>query len=228
MAATNSTPLKPFTALMDASVAAYRQHFKSIALLTGIVFLAWLPLQFMPQDMQPILRIVGSILYTVLSIVVGVAILKLVDENQADKQLSTLLRFGLAKFFPVLLTSILAALAAFGGFLLLIVPGFIFAIWFVFVQQVVVFEDKRYASALKQSRRYVRGRWWGVLGRLVLLTILILLASILALAITAPIYLINPIVPVILSNAVSALVISPIGTIFTYYLYRSAVETYSA
>lgn len=66
-----------------------------------------------------------------------------------------------------ILASILAALAVMGGFVLFIIPAFIFAIWFAFVAFEVAVDEKSAFDALKSSKQLVVGRWWGVLWRLV-------------------------------------------------------------
>jgi hypothetical protein len=47
-----------------------------------------------------------------------------------------------------------------GGLLLLIVPAFIFAVWFSFTQFIVILEGKRGAQALQASREFVTGKFW--------------------------------------------------------------------
>jgi hypothetical protein len=71
---------------------------------------------------------------------------------------------GLKKFLPYLWIFILAGLTTFGGFLLLIIPGIIFAVWFLFAPYVLIIKDTRGISALAISRQLVRGNWWYVLG----------------------------------------------------------------
>ncbi|HOX30378.1 MAG TPA: hypothetical protein P5080_04525 [Candidatus Paceibacterota bacterium] len=49
------------------------------------------------------------------------------------------------------------------GYLLLLVPGIIFSIWFSFATIVFLFENEKGMNALLKSREYVRGKWWNVL-----------------------------------------------------------------
>ncbi len=66
-------------------------------------------------------------------------------------------------------TGLLAGLAVLGGFLLLVVPGLIFLVWFSQSAYVVVNEDLSGVAALKRSRQLVRNRFWDVAGTLCLL-----------------------------------------------------------
>ncbi len=53
-----------------------------------------------------------------------------------------------------------------GGYLLLIIPGLIFLVWFGFGQFILAEEDQRGMQALLKSKEYVRGQWFGVFWRL--------------------------------------------------------------
>jgi hypothetical protein len=53
-----------------------------------------------------------------------------------------------------------------GGFLLFLVPGIIFSIWFVFSQFILARDNVRGMDALLKSREYVRDMWFEVFGRL--------------------------------------------------------------
>ncbi|MEW6585400.1 MAG: hypothetical protein AB1442_07275 [Nitrospirota bacterium] len=53
-----------------------------------------------------------------------------------------------------------------GGFLLLIIPGIIFSVWFAFSQFILAEEDVRGMNALLKSKEYVRGLWFDIFLRL--------------------------------------------------------------
>lgn len=74
--------------------------------------------------------------------------------------------FAWSKFTSYFWVMLLTGLAVLGGFILLIIPGIIFAVWFMFSHLTVLFEDKRGVEALKHSKAYVRGRWWEILGKM--------------------------------------------------------------
>ena len=73
--------------------------------------------------------------------------------------------------------SLLTALAIFAGFILLVIPGIIFAVWFCFSIFVFVAEDLRGTAALKKSKQLVRGYFWPVFGRMIVLGIVVSLIS---------------------------------------------------
>jgi len=57
--------------------------------------------------------------------------------------------------------------------LLFIVPGIIFLVFYLFGTWVVVFKDKKALSSLEKSVELIRGYWWAVTGRLLLLYVII-------------------------------------------------------
>ena len=65
--------------------------------------------------------------------------------------------------WPVIWSSFLMFLAVVGGLFLLIIPALIFAIWFTYTFYVVIFEDVKGITALKNSKKMVSGRWWKTL-----------------------------------------------------------------
>ena len=74
---------------------------------------------------------------------------------------------------PLVWAGLLTYAAVLGGFVMLIVPGFIIATWLLFGTYIVVIEGRRGMAALVQSREYVRGYGWAVFGRYVLAAVLV-------------------------------------------------------
>ncbi|MEK7084444.1 MAG: hypothetical protein AAB932_04380 [Patescibacteria group bacterium] len=68
--------------------------------------------------------------------------------------------------WPAVWSSVLALLAAIGGFILLIIPGIILSLWFAFGMYAVALDEKNAVDALRMSKSLVQGRWWSVLWRL--------------------------------------------------------------
>ncbi len=68
---------------------------------------------------------------------------------------------------PFFLTSLLAGLLSIGAFLFFIIPAFVFSIWFSMWKFILVTENKSGLLALHTSREYVRGRFWGVIWRII-------------------------------------------------------------
>ncbi len=62
-----------------------------------------------------------------------------------------------AVFWSLIGTSILLGLVLFAGFLLLIIPGIIFALWYSLATQIVVVEGISGAKAMKRSKELMQG-----------------------------------------------------------------------
>jgi hypothetical protein len=76
---------------------------------------------------------------------------------------------GKEKILPFAFVTFLASFVICGGFLLFIVPGLVFSVWFFFATFILFDDDSRGMSALLKSRAYVRGRWFEVFLRLVVI-----------------------------------------------------------
>lgn len=110
---------------------------------------------------------------------------------------------------PYLLISILTGIIVMGGFMLLIIPGIIFAVWFSLAPFVLVDEGLRGMNALERSRALISGRWWGVLGRVVVLILAAIIAS-----------TVLSFFPQIFSALLLPLIMTPFATLYMYEVYK--------
>ncbi len=117
---------------------------------------------------------------------------------------------------PFFLTGILMGLIIMGGFFFFIIPGIIFSVWFMFATYIIVIEDKKYMGAMLASREYVRGRWWGILGRLLFMTLLYLIVSLL-------LNVVLSIIPflLILASPIAMLFLTPFMMTYVFVLYKN-------
>jgi hypothetical protein len=81
-------------------------------------------------------------------------------------------RFGLARFWSIVLVGVLAAVAIAVGFLLLIIPGFIVLTFLSCSIPALVIEDRRGRDALRRSWDLVRGHGWHVFGTIIVAALL--------------------------------------------------------
>jgi hypothetical protein len=127
------------------------------------------------------------------------------------------LGFAIDNFFPYLFASILVGLSVFGGLLLLVIPGLIFAVWFIFFTVVFIGEDLRGTAALKRSKDLVKGYFWPVAGRIFLFfsstTIIDNILTKISEKSDALSILIMPV------QIVFSFVVSVIGIVFIYQIY---------
>lgn len=76
-----------------------------------------------------------------------------------------------AFFFRYLWAGILTSLVIFGGTLLFVLPGIYLAVIFSFVPLIVVAEHADIRTAFRRSYHLVRGYWWPVVGRVLLMAL---------------------------------------------------------
>jgi hypothetical protein len=115
--------------------------------------------------------IAGFLVFMLFNLWVYVATLQAISQVIDGKILGVkeTLQSSIKKFLPVLFTGILTGIIILIGFILLIVPGFIFLIWFYFAQYLIIFEKLGPVSALKRSRQLVKGYFWPVAIRVAVL-----------------------------------------------------------
>jgi len=81
------------------------------------------------------------------------------------------------KIFQLFWLSIISGLIISGGTILLVIPGIILSTWFSLSMFVLVAENIGGVSALVRSREYIRGHFWGVLGRVLFLGLPVIIFS---------------------------------------------------
>lgn len=125
-------------------------------------------------------------------------------------------------FWQYALLSVLVSLAMFVGFILLVIPGIIFFVWFAFSYFVLIEEHIGGIDAMKRSKALVSGKWWAVFGRLVALVFAGLLVGMISgfifgmlLGDTA----IGEIAVAVFSLVLNA-VLAPISVAYLYLMYR--------
>lgn len=74
-------------------------------------------------------------------------------------------RLGYQNMGKLFLLTLILVLIVLGGLLLLIIPGFIFAVWFSFAPLLVLDKKMKFKEALNTSKSMIRGKFWKVLGR---------------------------------------------------------------
>lgn len=132
--------------------------------------------------------------------------------------------------WPIILTSFLVTLIVLGGALLLIIPGIIFAVWYSFTSYVVIFEGVHGLDALRASKSLVVGRWWPVVWRLAITTLVFgFLSSALSYALAFLIRMLP--LPLFIQSAsasafasLASAVIAPLSAGAILILYQSAKQ----
>jgi len=164
-----------------------------------------------------------TIVAIVVQILSAIAMIKAVS-SPAETTLMSAYGFAKTHFFGYLIVSFMTGLIVTLGFVLLLVPGIIFMVWFAFATFILIFEGKKGTGALKASREYVRGRWWAVLGRIGFLIVIVLLISI-VLSIVAAIVAPNNETVQEIVNQFSGFLVVPLSVAYMYILYTDVKNT---
>ena len=131
------------------------------------VFFLILPANFKKNLLLGIsLFIIFWLAVMVTSLWSSVSLLYAIKEREEKIGIVESFRKGWHKIISFVWISILAGFITLGGFLLFIIPGIIFAIWFAFPIYVLVSEDLRGMNALFRSKQLVSGKWGSVALRL--------------------------------------------------------------
>lgn len=188
--------------ILDAAIKLYRSQWKR---LMAIVAIALVPITFLevfltrrigapfsePTVTQAefetaalIAGIVGVIHFLVVNPFLTAAVARASVDVYLGRPVlvGPTLRFAVSKIHSILWISILSGLALLLGFLLLIVPGVIVLVRFLFGSTVLVVEGRKGTKALGRSWRLAKGHFWKVLGTFILSVIMAgIVASILRL-----------------------------------------------
>ncbi|MCA9459161.1 MAG: glycerophosphoryl diester phosphodiesterase membrane domain-containing protein [Nanoarchaeota archaeon] len=127
-----------------------------------------------PNNTWPII-LVNIILDILTMILAAVLIIYLYfDFIGKNKLINECFGFLKTRLLDVVFTAILQTILLIFLFILLIVPGIIFSIYWIFVYLVVLFRKKSFFNALTYSFNLVRYNWWRTLGYLVILVIILI------------------------------------------------------
>ena len=159
---------------------------------------------------------VAVVIFVLVSLWIQAATIFVIDSSETKPSASDALAKGWPLVLPMFVVALLTGLAILGGLILLIIPGIIFAVWFIFSNLIVVLEGKRGTEALKASKSLVTGRWGAVFGRFVLL-VLSILAILIVIGIVAALF---RGLGFVVSAVFSSFLITPLEAIFLYVLYK--------
>jgi hypothetical protein len=127
------------------------------------------------SDLAFVVIFLASLVTAIVAFVSSYAALYLIAGLNYDIKVVTAYKQAFPKFFRIMWINLLVSLAVNFGMIFFIIPGIIFAVWFLFAVPVAVYENLGGTAALSRSRLLVKGQWWPVawryLGFILLLSI---------------------------------------------------------
>ena len=214
--------------LFKNSWQIYTKQFKTLFLITALTFLPIIIFQDLMEyyyentlktgEFSGIgLTLIALIVLTLFISFAGKgAIIKSIDSNKGIRKS---LEFGWNNLISIIWVDILTSIFIIIGFILFIIPGIMFSVWYAFALMVLLLDNKKGWQALKQSKELTRGKWQGIFIRLILIYI-ILIAINVALSTISNLVSDNKIV----INAifyVTMLLFTPFIFSYTYVIYKN-------
>jgi len=183
-----STGQKPKIAalndLINGTIGDFRQNWKKFAILLiipmAIIFLfsvisflsdkyvnlqSWGWPAALAFILAAIILIVAFGCYYILTYISEFLLLADLSQEVAFRNLGQWYDKAKPYFWPIVAISIIYTALAVIGFILLIIPGIIFMVYYCFAIYAVIFEGHRFEGSFGRSRELVKGYWWAIFGR---------------------------------------------------------------
>ena len=183
--------------LLKDSWQVFTTHWKQLLIITILPYLSAIPFaliallvvflgfylfsvqNYIALSVLVIVGILFTILYFSVVFTLGtLAVLYRIHERKEQHSIKELLQKARVNLLAYWWVAFLSNILIIGGLILFVVPGVIFTIWFIFGVYIFIAEKKRGMDAIVHSREYVRGYWWKVLGRLLFISSVVWVVSI--------------------------------------------------
>lgn len=157
--------------ILSESWKRFTENFQLILIITLIVYipiniiLSFIPIGESLENFGTYIRVI-QILEGSIGIIATMAIAYAIKNKIDGKSISIgeAFRKSLSRWGAAIGTNIILGIFLLGLTLLLIVPGIIFYVYWIFVTFVIILNDKSGNDALDYSKQIVKGRWWTVAG----------------------------------------------------------------
>jgi hypothetical protein len=188
--------------VLDGGFKLFRASFSKVFWLPAVAGLATAPFNLLPPYFQthtPTVGVIGLVacgvvVAVLLAVVVYGALIARIDSVARAAPLSVggALAIGARRLPAMFLTGLLTGLAVFVGLIFLLIPGFIFMIWFVFAPTAVIIERLGPFASLSYSRALVRGHWWRTAGLITVIAIILMIVYGVLLMVVGVLLVTNP------------------------------------
>jgi hypothetical protein len=162
------------------------------------------------------------IITTIINAWTSVSLIFVIRKRQRVVRVREALAWGWYKIGSYFWISALTGIIVLFGFILLIIPGIIFAVWYSLSAYVLVSEERRGIDALNRSKEIIRGFWWKVFWRFVVLGLFIFLITLpIGMLTSLGTFLENVLIKDIANsvNIILGLFTTPLTVIFGYLIY---------
>ncbi len=151
---------------------SWKRFTENLRLILIIALIVYLPINIilsfvtLEETVWNFYALVIQLLKGLIGIIATMAIAYAIKSKIDKKSISIgeALRKSLSKWGAAIGTNIILGIFLLGLTLLLIVPGIIYSVYWIFVTFVVILNDKSGKDALDYSKKIVKGRWLTVAG----------------------------------------------------------------
>ncbi|MBP2653717.1 MAG: hypothetical protein H6Q73_1286 [Firmicutes bacterium] len=182
--------------IIKTSFMVYGKQIKSILLITLIMLIPINAMSYFCEEYliyqqstppeQSIVIGLALISLGIFMIFIGIAwkniilllVEKAVDGENAKLKVKSILKIGFFRVGSCIFAIYLGMFICFGLSFLLIIPGIVWMLYYVFVQQAVVLRGVNSEKALVYSKSLVKGRWWRTFGKLLVIGLIYLVLCI--------------------------------------------------
>lgn len=162
------------TEILDTSFRFYRAHFGDLLVLSALLLVPpVLVTAISPASIQTVVQLVGNLMYLVCQGAIAVLVAAALEQDRSLSAGEVLRTLG-SRAGSVIAVSIMAGILIGFGFLLLVIPGILIAVWTGVATPVAAIEGLRNSDALKRSRDLTRGQFWHVLGTAALAWVIVM------------------------------------------------------
>ena len=203
--------MSPLSGVLTEAWALYRRYAAHFLLIAFVIYLITAVLYALLTLIGVAGYVIAEIIALAAAFLLQAALVKAIQDvrdGRVDLNLGQTYQAAVPFILPVAVASILAAIAIFIGFVLIIVPGLILLTFWCLIVPCIVIGGAGVFSSFGQSYRTVRGYAWNVFGTLVIVFLLYL-----AFAIVVGLILV--VLPTFLRNFVSTVVV---GTLVAPFL----------
>ena len=232
--------LMSISTLMKRGWDIYSANFQKFLIPIGIMLIPdilYYILQVYDRPELLLLKLLITLAMIIVNMWIAIVILTIIDKIYKNQpfDINKTLEIAFKKIPSYFLVTLLTGLIVFGGFILLIIPGIIFMVWYCFSAYITVLEEKdnKGMAALKASKNLVKGRWGATFWRLLLpglvvYAVIIVVVIILSYVISGGIFNLESFNSMIMFNALTSLItliLMPLFVTFSVILYHNLKET---
>jgi hypothetical protein len=165
--------------LLGGGWSIYRANIKTIfTIVLCVYFPIDLIIAFVPRNTQLYNLILGALQFFI-GILATIAIAIITEKAIEGKSVDWIeaLQFARSKWTKAIGTGLLLWIRILGFMLLLIIPGLIYSLYYVFWDSVVALRDRSGKEALEYSKKLVVGQWWRIFEITLIIVLLAIILS---------------------------------------------------